>query len=76
MTVVLDSRKDFTLENLRRVSVTGESVLISPGAKKAIKRSRQSFMAYLDSDRTQFIYGTTSEAGQGASKKINPEQQR
>ena len=76
MTVVLDSRKDFTLENLRRVSVTGESVLISPGAKKAIKRSRQSFMAYLDSDRTQFIYGTTSEAGQGASKRISPEQQR
>ena len=38
--------------------------------------ARASFMALLDSDRSQFIYGTTSGAGQQAAKSIPAAEQR
>jgi histidine ammonia-lyase len=38
--------------------------------------ARKSFIALLDSDRTQFIYGTTSGAGPQAKVPIPPEEQR
>ncbi|MGH9291453.1 MAG: aromatic amino acid lyase [Acidimicrobiales bacterium] len=76
MTVVVQSRQDFTLENYRRVSIDGESVEIGPGAIRAMDESRRSFMAFLDSDRTAFIYGTTTGAGEGAKRPIAPEEQR
>jgi histidine ammonia-lyase len=76
MTVTLSSRKDFHLENARRVAFTGEGVAIAPAAKNAMAAARRSFMAYLDSDRTRFIYGTTSGAGQRAHEAVPPAEQR
>ncbi len=76
MTVVLKSRSDFHLENARRVGMGGENVEIAPEAKARMAAARQSFMAYLESDRTRFIYGTTSGAGQRADQVVPPAEQR
>ena len=75
MTVVLDSRRDFTLEAARRVGA-GESVRFSKRALARMTATRTSFMRLLDSDRGQFIYGVTSEAGPRAMNRIPPEKQR
>ncbi|MEQ8369285.1 MAG: aromatic amino acid lyase [Alphaproteobacteria bacterium] len=76
MTVTLDNRRDFNLANYRRVVLGGESVRFSGNAIAKMKRARKSFIALLDSDRTQFIYGTTSGSGINASKAISPAEQR
>lgn len=76
MTVVVDSRQDLTLEHYRRVTVGGEGVALGPGARRAMDAARASFVALLESDRTQFIYGVTSHAGEGARTPIPPEEQR
>lgn len=76
MTVVLNNRKDFTLDNLRRVGCEGEAVRISAKAKQAMAKMRQSFFAYLESDSDRFIYGITSGAGQRASVRLTPEEQQ
>jgi len=76
MTVTLDSRQDFSLEALRRVAIGGEAVAIGDGAKSAMTAAQASFMALLDSDRSQFIYGTTSGGGQRAREPIPADQQR
>ena len=41
-----------------------------------MNEARKSFMAYLNSDRSRFIYGTTSGAGHHASQRLNPRQQK
>ena len=76
MTVTLNNRRDFTLENLKRVAINGESIRISRSAKRSMTKARQSFMAYLNSDRSRFIYGTTSGAGHHASQRLSPIQQK
>ena len=76
MTVILTNRKDFTLENLKRVSLDGESVRISRIAKRAIDKARGTFMAYLNIDRSRFIYGTTSGAGHHADQRLSLKQQK
>lgn len=76
MTVVLDSRDDLSLENFRRVAVGGEGIAFGPAASRAMERGREQFVRLLESDRTSFIYGTTSLYGRGAKVPIPPEQQR
>jgi histidine ammonia-lyase len=76
MTVVVESRDDFTLENYRRVAVGGESVAIGPEARKIMAEGRADFLRLLESDRTQFIYGVTSSFGPRAKLTIPPDQQR
>ena len=76
MTVVLNGRDDFTLENYRRVAVGGESVAIGPRARSVMDAGRASFLRLLESDRTQFIYGVTSSFGPRAKVTIPPDQQR
>jgi histidine ammonia-lyase len=76
MTVVVDTREDFTLENFRRVSLGGEGVRIGPRARERMESTRASFMALLDSDRTAFIYGTTTRPGIEVRKALAPDEQR
>src|SRR6201985_3007129 len=76
MTVVINGRDDFTLENYRRVSEGGEPVAIGPRAREAMAAARADFIRLLESDRTQFIYGVTSSFGPRARVTIPPEQQR
>ncbi|HXY46083.1 MAG TPA: aromatic amino acid lyase [Acidimicrobiales bacterium] len=76
MTVVLQSRDDFTLENFRRVAMGQESVEIGARALQAMAEARRSFTALVDSDRTAFIYGTTSGSGERARQPVPPGEQR
>lgn len=76
MTLLLRDRKDFTLENARRVGFAGEDLAFAPEAIASMHATRESFMAYLESDRSRFIYGTTSGAGQNAKTRLSPEEQR
>lgn len=76
MTVLVDSRRDFTLENFRRVALGGEGVQIGQGARRRMAAARESFVALLDSDRTAFIYGTTTRAGIEVGRPLAPTEQR
>src|SRR5215475_13229712 len=76
MTVVVNSRDDFTLENYRRVAMDGESVAIGPQARTTMAEGRANFLRLLESDRTQFIYGVTSSFGPRARLTIPPDEQR
>ena len=59
MTVVVDTRDDFTIEKFRRVAVDGESVEIGPTARRVMDEARAAFVSLLDADRTAFFYGIT-----------------
>ena len=63
MTVVVNRRADFTLDNFRRVAFGREGVEIGPLARDAMAAARRGFLALLDSDRTAFIYGVTTRPG-------------
>ena len=76
MTVVVNSRDDFTLENYRRVALGGEPVAIGPQAVAVMAAARADFLRLLESDRTQFIYGVTSNFGPRAKVTIPPDEQR
>ena len=76
MTVVVDTREDFTLENFRRVALGGEGVRIGPRARERMESTRASFVALLDSDRTAFIYGTTTRPGIEVGRALTPDEQR
>lgn len=75
MTVVVSTRDDFSLEHFRRVAYGAESVEISQHACHMMEQSRAAFMELLESDRTQFIYGTTSGAGMAAKIQVPPAEQ-
>ncbi len=75
MTVVVDGLQDFTVEHYRRVAFDGEGVTIGPTARAHMDRSRGQFVRLLDSDRTQFIYGVTSNFGPRARQVVPPQQQ-
>jgi len=76
MTVVVNRRADFTLDNFRRVAFGREDVEIGPLARDAMAAARRGFLALLDSDRTAFIYGVTTRPGVEVATAVPPEQQR
>ncbi|MEQ8639739.1 MAG: aromatic amino acid lyase [Alphaproteobacteria bacterium] len=76
MTVVLASRRDFTLSNFARVAFDGESVRFSTTALKTIGKAHADFQVYVDKNRGKFIYGVTSGAGPEAKNHRTPEQQK
>jgi histidine ammonia-lyase len=76
MTVVVNRRSDFSLDHFRRVAFQGEGVEIGPVARAAMAAARSAFVALLDSDRSAFIYGTTTRPGIEVTTAIPPEQQR
>jgi histidine ammonia-lyase len=76
MTVVVDTRADFSLENFRRVAWDGEGVELGSRALERMESTRGSFIELLESDRTQFIYGTTTRAGIEVGKALAPDEQR
>ena len=74
MTVELTSRRDITLEAVRRVAWQGEGVRITEAASARMKESRAAFLALLDGDPDITIYGVTSGYGQMAKIRLTPEQ--
>jgi len=75
VTVVVDTRDDFTLGNFRRVAVDGESVEIGPVAWRVMDETRAAFVSLLDANRTAFFYGITTRAGLEVTVAIAPEDQ-
>jgi histidine ammonia-lyase len=75
MSVRLFSRKDITLENLRRVAWAGEAVELDDIAMARMAAARQRFMRLLD-DPAVSIYGVTSGYGQNAKKRLSPEERK
>ncbi|MEQ9174527.1 MAG: aromatic amino acid lyase, partial [Alphaproteobacteria bacterium] len=76
MTVTLASRRDFSLANLQRVAIGGESVRFSPAALKAIGKAHDDFQVHVDKNRGKFIYGVTSGGGPDAKNHRAPEEQK
>jgi histidine ammonia-lyase len=76
MTVVVNRRSDLTLDNFRRVAFGREGVEIGPAARAAMAAARRRFVALLDSDRSAFIYGTTTRPGIEVSTPVPPDRQR
>ena len=72
MTVVVNTRADFTLENFRRVAVDGEGVAIGDEAKRVMSDARAHFVALLEQDRTAFMYGVTSRPGVEVKTAVAP----
>jgi histidine ammonia-lyase len=75
MTVVVNSRPDFTLENYRRVAADGEGVVIGDIARAVMADHRAAFVELLASDRTAFMYGVTSRPGLEVKVAVPPEEQ-
>jgi histidine ammonia-lyase len=75
MIVRLFSRKDITLENLRRVAWVGEAVEIDGNAVAQMVEARHRFMLLLD-DPTITVYGVTSGYGQNAKKRLTAEERK
>jgi histidine ammonia-lyase len=76
MTVVVNHRNDFSLDNFRRVAFGREGVEIGPTARAAMAVARRGFLALLEQDRSAFIYGTTTRPGIEVSTPVPPERQR
>jgi histidine ammonia-lyase len=75
MTVVVNRRGDFTLENFRRVTVDREGVSIGDVARRSMDEARSAFLALLEQDRTAFMYGVTSRPGIEVKVQVAPEEQ-
>ena len=73
MTLILDNRHDFSLENFARVAWMGDTVALSDSAQQAMQHSRQNFMQLLDTRPDLHIYGVTSGYGQNASVRLDGE---
>jgi histidine ammonia-lyase len=76
MTLVLESRRDITLDAFRRVAWQGEAVRLHERALHTIVRSRRAFMTLLESDPDLVVYGVTSGYGQMAHLRYTPEQRK
>ncbi len=75
MTVVVNRRDDFTLENFRRVTVERENVEIGDEARRSMERARAAFVELLEEDRHAFMYGVTSRPGIEVTVEVAPEEQ-
>ncbi len=71
LTVLLDTRRDITLDAVRRVAWGGEGVRISDGALERIGAARAAFMDMLDNDPDAFVYGVSSGYGLMAKHKLD-----
>lgn len=71
MTILVDSRNDFSLEAYRRVAWSGETVRISDAAVARMRERRSQFLALLDADPELVIYGVTTGYGQMAKQRLD-----
>ena len=74
MTVLVETRADFTLDTARRVAWDGEGVELGATALAAIRRGRLRLDRILDHDPEVTIYGVTTGFGQFARKRLTPEE--
>jgi histidine ammonia-lyase len=76
MTLRLNSRADFTIDNFANAAWAGEPVAFSAPALQRITDSGAAFMRLIDSDPDILIYGVTSGYGQFARVRLNLEERR
>src|SRR5258708_33422102 len=76
MTVAVNRRADFTLDNFRRVAFAGDGVEIGLVARETMAAARRGFVALLESDRSAVIYGVTRRPGIADAVQGPPELQR
>jgi histidine ammonia-lyase len=76
MTLVLESRREFTIEAFYRVAWQGEAVRLHERALDTIDRARGAFLALLDSDPELVVYGVTSGYGQMAHLRYTAEERK
>lgn len=75
MTVVLTNRRDVDLGSYRRVAWQGESVELDPAARRRMKTRREALLRFVDAHPDRLIYGVNVHAGDGASRRMTPEEQ-
>jgi histidine ammonia-lyase len=71
MTVLIDGRRDITLEAVRRVAWQGETVEIGAAAMRKMREARARFLKLID-DPEVAIYGVTTGYGQNAKVRLKP----
>lgn len=76
MTVVVETRDDFTVEAYRQVAWARQPVRISDAAVDVMRESRSRFLALLEREPDTVVYGVTSGYGQMAKQRLNPDQRR
>ncbi len=76
MMLVVETRRDFTLEAYRRVSWAGEPVRIAASAMEVMRDSRHRFMRLLELEPDAVVYGVTTGYGQMAKQRLDPDQRR
>src|SRR5215470_12305263 len=76
MTLQLNSRVDFTIENYARVAWNGAPIAFSSNALRRMADCRASFMRLIDTDPDVTIYGVTSGYGQFARVRLNADERR
>jgi histidine ammonia-lyase len=76
MTLVLESRRDITIDAFRRVAWRGEAVRLHEQVVAAIDRARRAFLSLLESDPELVVYGVTSGYGQMAHLRYAPEERK
>ncbi|MCY4549475.1 MAG: aromatic amino acid lyase [Defluviicoccus sp.] len=74
MTVLVETRADFTLDTARRVAWDREGVELGARARAAMRLGRQRLERILDHDPDVTIYGVTTGLGQLARMKLSPEE--
>jgi histidine ammonia-lyase len=74
MTVVLNQRRDVSLEAFYRVAWRRENVRIADSAMQRIRESRTAFLNLIESDPTVVIYGVTTSMGERAAERLSGEQ--
>src|SRR5690348_10856511 len=74
MTVVVSDRRDFTLDNARRVAFGRENARFSRAALARMARAHALFQVYVESNRETFIYGVTTLGGAEAKNQRTPEE--
>ncbi len=72
MTVILDSRTDFTLDHFKRVAWCGESVALGATAKLAISAARHALLHLIENPDVS-IYGVNTGYGGRAHLRLDAE---
>jgi histidine ammonia-lyase len=75
MTLTLNSRADFTLENARRAAWGGEAVVLGEASQAAMTDARARFLRLIE-DPEITIYGVSSGYGQHAKFRLKPEDRK
>ena len=75
MTVILDRRRDLTLEALQRVAWGGERVELGPAARAKIASARADFLKLIEREDIT-IYGVNTGYGHMAKRRLTPEERK